>query len=116
MFGLVRDHLFQQHDPGEWHCGNSRAPCGRGPGPGGVARLKDARPVPLRAARESELTRVHQHSHFARIASTDGRSVTLDPDTATSPQSFRAAINAVGCLIDLCDLLYEGGAQNGPWP
>ena len=113
MFGLVRGPLFQKHDPGEWHCEIPQRlqaideALEKWPG------MQDAFQVPLRAARESELTRVHQHSHFARIASTDGRSVSLDPDTATSPQSFRAAINAVGTLIDLCDLTMKGEVENG---
>ena len=110
--GIVRDDLFIQHDPGSWH-------------PESPDRLRDIyRSLdegdwPLinlerRMATKEDITRIHGPEHFQKMASTDGQPVMrLDADTATSPQSFNAAMAAAGGLIDLTEKVITGELDNG---
>jgi acetoin utilization deacetylase AcuC-like enzyme len=50
---------------------------------------------PRPAARE-ELLRVHDEVYVDAVAGTAGRSVSLDPDTFTSPESYEVAVLAAG--------------------
>lgn len=59
---------------------------------GGVVR--DPRP-----ATRAELLRVHSEHHLATIDHTAGRTVQLDPDTSTSPQSRDVALLAAGAAL-----------------
>lgn len=52
-----------------------------------------------RPASRDELARVHSAGHLARIAGTAGRSVALDPDTFTSPESHEIALLAAGAAL-----------------
>lgn len=111
--GLVHDLIFQEHDPGSYHPESPRrlAVLERAletwPG------LEQTTRIPLRAATQEELARVHQTSHINRIASTQGRSMALDMDTQTSPGSYDAALKAAGSLIDLCDAALDGKVTHG---
>lgn len=111
--GLVHDPIFQEHDPGSFHPESPRRlavldrALDKWPG------LEKTVRIPLRAATQEELARVHQKSHINRIASTDGREMALDMDTRTSPGSYNAALYAAGSLIDLCDAALDGKVTNG---
>lgn len=111
--GLIHDPVFQEHDPGEYH-------------PEAPVRLKvmeqalEAWPrlhftktLPLRAATEDELARVHTVGHITRLAHTHGRVVDLDPDTGTSERSYEVALLAAGSLIGLCDATLDGEVRHG---
>ena len=52
-----------------------------------------------RPATRAELLRVHSERHLATIDQTAGRAVSLDPDTATSPDSRDVALLAAGAAI-----------------
>jgi acetoin utilization deacetylase AcuC-like enzyme len=77
---------------------------------GGLDRARRLAPRP---ADEEELRLVHQASHLARIMGADGRTVSLDPDTCTSPLSVQTALRAAGSLLDLCDAALRGEVEHG---
>ncbi|MBI5521080.1 MAG: histone deacetylase [Desulfarculus sp.] len=111
--GLVHDPIFQEHQAGDFHVESPRRlevldqALQAWPGLGGTVSL------PLRAATAEELGRVHTSNHIKRIAATQGRYSSLDPDTGTSPRSHEVALLAAGSLIDLCDAALEGRVQHG---
>jgi acetoin utilization deacetylase AcuC-like enzyme len=68
----------------------------------GVAQRARERGVPVvepREASDAELTRVHTWSHVAAIEATRGRSVMVDDDTFTSPDTGRIARLAAGAAV-----------------
>jgi acetoin utilization deacetylase AcuC-like enzyme len=69
-------------------------------------RLRD---VAARDATAEELARVHTKEYILRIAATRGQTVTLDPDTATSPDSWAAALRAAGGVLAAVDAVLAGG-------
>jgi len=60
-----------------------------------------------RAATQDELLRVHAAEHLAAIDGTAGQSVSLDPDTFTSPQSRDVALLAAGAAIGAVDAVVQ---------
>ena len=111
--GLVRHHIYQEHDPGPFHCECPRRLEAADEALESWSGRESLLEIAPRPARQEELARVHQMSHIHRIAGTDGRSVGLDPDTSTSPQSYQAALMAAGGLLELCDAALNGAVQGG---
>ncbi len=67
-----------------------------------VARLwheRGGRLIVPRAATVEELARVHDSRYLEAVAATAGRSVALDPDTCTSPESHDVALLAAGAAV-----------------
>ncbi len=112
-FGLITDSVFQQHDTGPYHCETAGRLAAIDQALNTWPGLGQAVVLPLRPASEEELLRVHQASHLARIAGTQGKGASLDPDTVASPRSFEVACLAAGSLIDLCDAALEEEVQHG---
>lgn len=56
-----------------------------------------------RPATKEEIAWVHDKDYIASIEATKGRSVYLDPDTSTSPDSWKAALLAAGGAIACVD-------------
>lgn len=111
--GLVHDPIFQEHDPGDYHCESPLRLAALDKALAAWPGLQDTLRIPLRPATMEELTRVHTPRHLARIAATAGRNTNLDPDTGTSPRSHEVALLAAGSLIDLCDAALAGDVDNG---
>ena len=65
--------------------------------------------VPPSAATREQLLRVHDGDYLRRISETVGRSVKLDPDTYTSPESHEIALLAAGAAVQAVD-----NAMGGP--
>lgn len=63
------------------------------------ARERGVRVVEPREASDAELTRVHTWSHVAAIEAARGRSVKIDEDTFTSPDTGRVARLAAGAAV-----------------
>jgi acetoin utilization deacetylase AcuC-like enzyme len=63
-----------------------------------------------RPARPDELARVHSPEYLAAIAGTAGRTVALDPDTYTSPDTVDVARLAAGAGADGVDRVLKGPA------
>ncbi|NIO05504.1 MAG: histone deacetylase [Proteobacteria bacterium] len=60
--------------------------------------------IPPRAATREEIGAVHEPSYVDRVAGTAGKPyVRLDPDTSTCPNSYEAAVWAVGGLLEAID-------------
>jgi acetoin utilization deacetylase AcuC-like enzyme len=62
-----------------------------------------------RPATNEELGAVHDRDHIERIAATAGRAAMLDPDTFTSPESYRLARLAAGAALVGVDHTMAGG-------
>ena len=58
------------------------------------------------------ITRIHTSPYFERIAATDGRTVSLDPDTTTCPASFDTALRAAGSTLAATEAVLRGDARN----
>jgi acetoin utilization deacetylase AcuC-like enzyme len=66
-----------------------------------------------REATHKEIEAIHAPSYVDFIASTAGkRSVFLDPDTSTSPQTYETAKLAVGGVLNAIDSVMEGEVDN----
>lgn len=106
--GLVYDPIFLRHVPGAFH-------------PERPERLTAIRErleredlsglveyLSPRRARREEILWNHSEAHYERVASTAGKaSVQLDPDTATSEDSFEAALHAVGAQFEGLDEIFR---------
>src|SRR4051812_40671162 len=64
--------------------------------------------VAPRAATAEQLARVHDTDYLRRIAATAGKSMALDPDTYTSPESPDIALLAAGAAIDAVERVMGG--------
>jgi acetoin utilization deacetylase AcuC-like enzyme len=62
--------------------------------------------APRRAVRD-ELERVHDSEYLDRIEQTTGRSVMLDADTFTSPESYEIALMAAGAAVQAAEHAIE---------
>lgn len=63
-----------------------------------------------RPATRAELLRVHSEKHLATLDQTAGHAVSLDPDTATSPESRDVALLAAGAAIGAVDAIVQSRA------
>ena len=81
-----------------------------------LARRADELGVTLfpsrRVATLEELSLVHTPEYVEAIASTANRSLMLDPDTFTAPESYDVARRAAGALLDLVDRVIAGEITN----
>ena len=111
--GLVHDPMFQEHDPGNYHCESPHRLVALEKALSGWPKREQTRTITLRPATDEEILRIHHPDHLRAMASTKGRSVRLDPDTSTSPLSFDAALMAAGGLIDLADAALAGEVEHG---
>ncbi len=111
---IFRDSLFLDHDPGFDH-------------PESPQRLKvinevlDKKEVKdcfvypeFDSATHKLISLIHDKDLINRVAETAGKIFdALDPDTKTSPDSYAAAILAVGAIVKGVDLLLAGDIDNG---
>lgn len=108
---IFRDTLFLEHSPGPGHPENPYRLAA-------LYRRLDAQPIPgtvSRAPRPAslpELRRVHDPGYLEVVAATAGRPrVVLDPDTATGPRSYEAALHAAGAVIEAAESVVAGSAD-----
>jgi acetoin utilization deacetylase AcuC-like enzyme len=69
--------------------------------------------VPVRAATDDELARVHEERYVEALGRSAGRWVNWDADTYAAPGSVEAARRAAGGAIELVDALVSGRAHRG---
>ncbi|MBW1807263.1 MAG: histone deacetylase [Deltaproteobacteria bacterium] len=111
--GIVSDPLYIKHDPGPGH-------------PESPDRLRSVyslieqeglmeliQEVAARPASQEEICRVHAPEYYQQILESEGQSVMLDPDTATSADSYRAAELAAGGTEVLVEQVGQGQLDNG---
>ena len=70
------------------------------------------RTLPERLATGDDIVRVHAGTYFGRVARTEGRRVSLDPDTGASPRSYEAALRAAGAALAATDAVLDGDVRN----
>jgi acetoin utilization deacetylase AcuC-like enzyme len=104
--GFYDDPIFREHDSGPGHPERPE----RLTAVAAAAHALRERLVFLkpREATRAELARVHTAEHVARIASSEGKTVRLDPDTQAGPHSYRAALKAAGAVLDAVDRVLKG--------
>ncbi|MGA2554575.1 MAG: histone deacetylase [Smithella sp.] len=111
--GIVKDTRYLQHSAGFAHPES----------PERLAAIYEMLDNPLeswkfthiepREATHKEIETIHSPSYVEFIASTAGkRSVYLDPDTATSPETYEIAKLAVGGVCNAIDSVIEGKVDN----
>ena len=108
---LYLDRFFLRHDAGPGHPENARRI-------ESVMRSLERHPIdgvedhpPPEATRE-QLLRVHGETLVDRVASTHGAKRTyLDPDTSTSPDSYRVALRAAGASVRSTEAVVRGEAD-----
>ncbi len=70
--------------------------------------------IPPRPATHEEVALIHEPAYIESVAATKGRAYTrLDPDTATSPKSYEAALMAVGGVLELLDSMEKSRVKSG---
>ncbi|MDQ3263007.1 MAG: histone deacetylase [Myxococcota bacterium] len=108
---VITDSLFLQHDPGRQHP-ESPQRLAR------ILELLDQHPltgtvrVAPRPATLAQLAAVHGEALLASLGALDGKTAMIDPDTFTSPSSYRAAVLAAGAGITAVDEVLDGRAAN----
>lgn len=104
---LYSDVQMLDHQPGDGHPER----------PARLAALLHGlreRPVPgttwhtAREATQTELERVHSPSHLRLLLAAEGQTVSLDPDTHTSPDTVQVARLAAGAAIQAAESALEG--------
>ncbi len=107
--GIVRDERYMEHDPGPFHVETPRRleAIYRA-----LDELEGYERIASRPATVEEVAEVHDLSYIKRIEATAGRSVQLDPDTATSPRTYEIALLAAGGLLKAVEEVMEGRLSN----
>ena len=100
--------MFQEHDPGSFHCESPRRLAAIDRALEAWEGLGECEELALVPATAEQLERVHSPEHIERIASTAGGAFSLDPDTQTSPRSYEVALAAAGSLAALCERVAKG--------
>ena len=112
--GIVKDNRYMNHQAGPFH-------------PESPQRLEVIyamleesdmagrfQEVPVRQAEREELLLVHSPEYINRVAATEGKAFSsLDPDTATSPRSYEAALLASGGMCQAISMVISGELDNG---
>lgn len=110
--GIVYDPVYLEHDTGP-HCEVARRLETT------ISHLKSTKvmgklvPIPARPATLGELTRVHSEAYIKYVedfASRGGGN--LDPDTAVSTGSYKAALYAAGGFINAVDAVIDGDVRH----
>lgn len=111
--GIVKDQRYLQHSAGAYHPESPErlaAVHAMLENPAMVDKFVQITP---REATHKEIEMIHALSYVEYIASTAGKdSVYLDPDTATSPESYEIAKLAAGGLLNAIDNVMEKKVDN----
>jgi len=106
--GIVYSEIFLKHRPGEWHPERPERLIRIGKRLAKEDLISLVSYLSPRKAEKEEILWNHTEAHYQRIAGTAGKpSVQLDPDTATSEESFEAALHAVGAQFVALDELFK---------
>jgi acetoin utilization deacetylase AcuC-like enzyme len=112
--GIIFDDLFLEHDTGPHHPECKERLISIGQGLKGYQFADHFLRLKPRAASEQELNLIHSSSHIRKIQASAGKPVThFDSDTVAGPRSYEVALNAVGSILEMIDVLLSGQIQNG---
>jgi len=111
--GVVTHPIYLQHDAGPYHpeCPERLEAIHAMLETTGLAGSLQS--VEAREATDEEICRTHSPDYYRHVAASEGRCVALDPDTHTSPDSFRAALMAAGGALVLTEQVVAGELDNG---
>lgn len=111
--GILRDEIFLEHDPPEYHPENPQRLRE-------IYRLLDGMDegpflfISSRMATEEEIALNHEPSYIASVRRTAERPFSwLDADTYTCARSFEVASRAVGGVLALLDMIMDGSIEAG---
>jgi len=111
--GIVKDERYLRHDAGFGHPESPQrleATHAILEAPDMVGKFVEIEP---RYAAHEEIALIHSLSYINLVASTAGKPfVSLDPDTATTPESYDVAKLAVGGLCNAIDSVVSGEVEN----
>jgi acetoin utilization deacetylase AcuC-like enzyme len=111
--GIVRDLRFLRHDPGAFHVESPKrleVTYAMLDGIDMSGRVQSIRP---RRADPEEICLIHTADYLKRVARTSGKTFcSLDPDTATSPGSYEAAMVAAGSVCDAISMVLAGNIES----
>jgi acetoin utilization deacetylase AcuC-like enzyme len=111
--GIVRDMRYLDHVMGAYHPESPqrlKAIYEMLEGPDMKSSFKDIR---ARMAKREELLMIHSPDYIDMLEGSDGKSSTyLDPDTQTSPGSYKAALLAAGGLCEAISKVCSGELEN----
>lgn len=110
--GIVKDERYMLHTAGFAH---PESPLRLAAiyemldSPGMSGKFIEIKP---REATHGEIATIHSPSYINYCAETAGHSVQLDPDTATSPETYQIAKLAAGGVINAIDSVINGSVNN----
>ncbi|MEN6620616.1 MAG: histone deacetylase [Smithella sp.] len=110
--GIVKDERYMLHTAGFAH---PESPLRLAAiyemldSPGMSKKFVEIKP---REATHEEIAAIHSLSYINHIAETAGHTVQLDPDTATSPETYQIARLAAGGVINAIDSVINGSVNN----
>lgn len=111
--GIVKDNRFMNHRPGAFHPESHErleVIYEMLEEPDMAGRFQE---VPVRLAEKEELLLIHSPEYIDSVAATEGKKHrSLDPDTATSPGSYEAALLAAGGLCQAISMVISGELEN----
>jgi acetoin utilization deacetylase AcuC-like enzyme len=111
--GIVRDERYLRHDAGFGHPESPQrlgATYAMLDAPDMAGKFVEIEP---RYATHEEIALIHSLSYINLVANTAGQPfVSLDPDTATTPESYDVAKLAVGGLCNAIDSVVSGEVEN----
>jgi acetoin utilization deacetylase AcuC-like enzyme len=110
---VVDDPSFDQHRPPASHPERPERLAAARRGAATVTASPGRVEVPVRAATDEELVRVHHERYVEQLGRSAGRWANWDADTYAAPGSVDAARRAAGGAIELVDALSSGRAQRG---
>ena len=110
---FIWEEIFTKHDMGDFHPES----------PSRLFVIKEIlnsekfsdklKKISAEPASLEEIALVHDEDYIKGVELAKGRSVVLDPDTSTSPDSYMAAITAVGGVIKLANAINNKEVDNG---
>jgi acetoin utilization deacetylase AcuC-like enzyme len=111
--GIVRDLRFLNHDPGHYHLESPKRLEVTYAMLDKAGMWDRVQAVPPRRADPEEICMIHTADYLACVAQTSGKTFcSLDPDTATSPGSFEAAMVAAGSVCEAVSMVLSGNIES----
>jgi acetoin utilization deacetylase AcuC-like enzyme len=109
----VRDLRFLSHDPGAFHVESPKRLEVTYAMLDSVDMSGRVQTIPSRRADPEEICLIHTVDYFKRVARTSGKTFcSLDPDTATSPGSYEAAMVAAGSVCGAISMVLAGTIES----
>lgn len=110
--GIVRHPLYVKHNMGAFHPESPQRLVAIYEMLDGADMAGRFEAIEPREARFQELVEIHDPRYVNSIAATKDKSVTLDPDTSTSPDTYAAALMSAGGTLAAIDAVVDGRVCN----